>query len=360
MPLWLADDLYVMTAAESGPDCCLPQDSGVPWYDDADRNPVLQEGQLQETCGRSLLSKKMNITLMRRCDLEMPHNVPQLLSDHGHKVEAKPDSALPSSSRTPLSPSSSSSSSSSSATPFTIAMTTCRRLRHFLEVAKRIESFVHSFSASLVTEVVVVDDGSSTADRMDMLHAFPEFTFVLKSSRSQGHAASLNMIVRHVSSRFFMYLEDDWLLLPAPFLAPSLLAAVTPSLDKHSHQRQQHPQPHQPAEAEVLLRQLVRLSIQVIHASLELHNQSSVDREPIAQVYLNDQRSRLCAVGLVDSGIDCGDQVNCQCPEEDMGKGGWAREARGAEGGAAHSIPFSLHEFGLLYEVSILRHGCIF
>ena len=235
---------------------------------------------------------------------------------------------------------------------FTIAMTTCRRLNHFISVARNVNDIVFSYSHIFVIEILVVDDGSSLEDREAMLRTFPSFVFVFKSEQSRGHASSLNMIMRHVDTRFFLYLEDDWQLLRDPVLS-SVLRAATVS-----------PPPPTP---QLLLQELIRLSIHVIQDSLRYRNASYV-HEPVAQVFLNDQRQRRCALGKVHVDTDtCEGRMFCRhCDVKDIGRGGWRREAvpgpgpasasvPGARGEAelekAVTIPYSLHEFGVLYEV---------
>ncbi|CAN0322233.1 unnamed protein product, partial [Scytosiphon promiscuus] len=72
----------------------------------------------------------------------------------------------------------------------TLAITTCKRLRAFLGTAEGLQALLGrlpqeaaegiSTEAPRVCQVVIVDDGSSPADRSVMLSAFPRFTYVFK------------------------------------------------------------------------------------------------------------------------------------------------------------------------------------
>ena len=326
VPLWLENDNYFLVGS---PDTCPRSDS----LNDYRNFEQEWERKIELSCEKSVLSKLLNVTMLHPCDIEMVRNGTifrpegedfSRAKEQKHRSEGHVDQSL---SQTPI--------------PFTIAMTTCRRLGHFLSVAKHIESFVYSFSESFVTEVMVVDDGSPDADRLSMLRAFPNFTFIFKSIQSRGHAASLNMIMKHVTTRFFLYLEDDWKLLREPILSPPLLKGV---IDKHNGNA-----------PELILQRLIRISIQIIEDSLKYRNESHV-HEPITQVFLNDQRTSPCAMGLVSSDIDCGNLTSCQCDAGEIGYGGWPREAvvhKYSKGNKTlMTIPYSLHEFGLRYEVN--------
>ena len=217
-----------------------------------------------------------------------------------------------------------------------IAMTTCRRLSHFLAVAEQIVDMVTSFSSTYLMEVVVVDDGSSDSDRAAMLSANPAFSFIFKSEDNRGHANSLNIIMRHVSTRYVLYLEDDWKLLSDPFLSPPLKSVVMKSGNVNQNSSGQ-------LDSKNLLQFLIRMSIRIIDDSISANS----DVEPIAQVFLNDQVSRACAVG------NLGWSTPNQCERELVGRGGWHREATVAsiQPQDSFKIPYCLHEFGLSGEV---------
>ncbi|CAN0234691.1 unnamed protein product [Ectocarpus fasciculatus] len=85
-------------------------------------------------------------------------------------------------------------------------MTTCRRLPLFLRTMELL--LLHSS-----VQVVVIDDASSSLDRKIMMQRFPSVRFILKDESERGHANSLNILLRNITTRFFFYVEDDWELL---------------------------------------------------------------------------------------------------------------------------------------------------
>ena len=49
--------------------------------------------------------------------------------------------------------------------------------------------------------VIVIDDGSSERDRLDMMREFPNVDFVLKNNEEhRGHAWSMNLLLRLVQT----------------------------------------------------------------------------------------------------------------------------------------------------------------
>ena len=58
-----------------------------------------------------------------------------------------------------------------------------------------------SLPGGLIREVIVVDDGSSAADRSAMLARYPRFTFVFKPAHDRGHAKSLNILINLVKTK---------------------------------------------------------------------------------------------------------------------------------------------------------------
>ena len=87
----------------------------------------------------------------------------------------------------------------------------------------------------LVKEVIVVDDDSSDLDRYEkqynhsfihlsynrgdeyaftyrtkMMERNPTFKFIFKTNDEKGHAQSMNILMDHVSTKYFVYIEDDW------------------------------------------------------------------------------------------------------------------------------------------------------
>ena len=114
-------------------------------------------------------------------------------------------------------------------------MTSCRRFELFNDTLSRLlqvyglprscqrktsAKFHHGYAGvnrrSSLCHVVVVDDGSSVADRASMLTLFGdavEFVFKPPGAAHAGHAHSLNMLLNMAHARgaeYFLYLEDDW------------------------------------------------------------------------------------------------------------------------------------------------------
>ncbi|CAN0166969.1 unnamed protein product, partial [Hapterophycus canaliculatus] len=103
----------------------------------------------------------------------------------------------------------------------TLAITTCKRLRAFMGTAEGLQALLGhlpqgaSEGASArdprVCQVLVVDDGSSPADRSVMVSAFPRFTYVFKGPEDiKGHAGSMNLVLTLTKHRYLLYVEDDW------------------------------------------------------------------------------------------------------------------------------------------------------
>lgn len=351
-PAWLLDDAYFLSTAPRPP----PGPGMARFFDENHNSEVSRLGGGGGgggdfiSCSTSRLARVMNLTATHPEDIESSRDGSNVRTDSTPLTEESP---VPRESQGGGGGDGDGDGDGKEGGEhaFTIAMTTCRRLGHFLSVAKHVESFVFSYSDTLVTEVVVVDDGSSAQDRMDMLRIFPAFTFLFKSSGSRGHAASLNAIMRLVTSRFFLYLEDDWQLFTSPFLTSELLSAAT-GLSK---QLPPHRRETAIVGADRLLHQLVGLSIRVIEGSLRPSNTSSLP-EPVAQVFLNDQRSRVCAVGRVTPAVECSeeDHASCFCDVRDLGLGGWPRTAQSRRSEDATIIPYSLHEFGIYFEVIVM------
>lgn len=83
-------------------------------------------------------------------------------------------------------------------------MTTCQRLSYFHKTVKAF--FEHCQDADEICRVIVSDDRSSEADRLDMLAKYPDFEFVWHNC---GHPTSLNKLFQMVDTEFFFHLEDD-------------------------------------------------------------------------------------------------------------------------------------------------------
>lgn len=103
----------------------------------------------------------------------------------------------------------------------TLSITTCRRLDLF---AGTVCSFLNACTdVELVDRFLCVDDGSSEDDRAEMRRLFPFFEFVFKGPSDKGHARSMNVIRRAVTTPFLVHLEDDWhFFARRPYVGPAL------------------------------------------------------------------------------------------------------------------------------------------
>ena len=94
----------------------------------------------------------------------------------------------------------------------TIGMTTCKRLSLFTRTMNallpalgyphpehgiQLYGIIHSF--------LVVDDQSTAMDRVYMLTHYPHLMYIFKDKGSVGHAASLNILMRMVHTRYYKY-----------------------------------------------------------------------------------------------------------------------------------------------------------
>ena len=86
---------------------------------------------------------------------------------------------------------------------------------------KRLHSFIPCFRSFLencldreqyIKEYLVVDDGSSPADRAAMRRAFPPERFPLVGFvfHNKGHPTSINTLLGHVTTPLWLAWEDDW------------------------------------------------------------------------------------------------------------------------------------------------------
>ena len=169
----------------------------------------------------------------------------------------------------------------------TIGLTTCKRLSHFrltMQGLARVLPAMHS----MVHRVIVVDDASSEDDRLAMAREWPDVDFFHKAPQFKGHAESMNILLRLVNTRYFLYLEDDWLALPG-----------TQQSD-------------------------------ILDDPLAVMEHAERIGEPLVQVLLNDQASRGCAYAVPDT-----------C-EGFIGRAGWPRQT-------LSSVPYRLHEFGTVH-----------
>ena len=266
-----------------------------------------------------------------------------------------------------------------------------------------------------VKEVVIVDDSSSDADRAEMLRLYGDFTFVMKAHSQRGHASSLNMLMAHVKTRYFIYLEDDWKLLPIPYVAKDLFRAFKGFSGAFSRQTGDHDALDgallPPVSSGIHISYFgigVLAGISIMKQSLLTeHTVSDCDanadistranahsgasgtkqmhsrgfKEPIAQVLFNDQVSDCTARGFVyyppthplyqryhckksgsltADGMDGVDDMlwNIGYANPEVGFGGWARTVgvklrTDSRSMSDVDIPYSIHEFGLASNVEV-------
>ncbi|KAH9094225.1 hypothetical protein Ae201684P_016837 [Aphanomyces euteiches] len=87
----------------------------------------------------------------------------------------------------------------------TVVVTTCKRLDLFMATMRSFQPYVGRVKICMV---LVIDDHSTSQDRDAMKQAFPELSFIY--SRRKGHAHSMNLLLDLVTTRYVLYLEDDW------------------------------------------------------------------------------------------------------------------------------------------------------
>lgn len=235
----------------------------------------------------------------------------------------------------------------------TIVITTCRRLKFFLVTAEALAAaFGGTFTGTEVQEVIVIDDSSSMEDRLVMLEKYPDFTFVLKSSGAVGHAHSLNIMTRIVTSRYLIYLEDDWKYHAIPIFSNSFAPGIFKYVDSSGGDSH-----------DFSLIWLVRSMVDIISKSTlpaEIDVETIV--EPIAQILFNDQGQSECARGLLS--VSHGDNASPihhkdVCRISLVGQSGWRRiisipfEHARAESNEVVMLEYMVHEFGLAGGMSV-------
>ncbi len=90
----------------------------------------------------------------------------------------------------------------------TVTITTCKRLDLFIPT---MNSFFNCCKdLDLIKEIIVVDDNSSEEDRKVMRETFPFISYYMKNEKEKGHALSMNILQKKVTSKYQFHLEDDW------------------------------------------------------------------------------------------------------------------------------------------------------
>ncbi|DAZ94619.1 TPA: hypothetical protein N0F65_010558 [Lagenidium giganteum] len=92
----------------------------------------------------------------------------------------------------------------------TLIVTTCKRLALFIRTITSLNRALPRGIHGTFCKVLVIDDNSDVTDRQTMKEQYPSFQFVWKAVDDRGHAKSLNLALSRVTSRYVLYLEDDW------------------------------------------------------------------------------------------------------------------------------------------------------
>lgn len=138
--------------------------------------------------------------------------------------------------------------------------------------------------------------------------------------------------------RYLLYLEDDWLFMQKPIVSSAFGAAVERvRSDEQKRSDTLSEKEEKDASGATSLGNLVALVL----SGLEVLRSSHVDNDAqeVHQVLFNEQSQRLCAIG----------KQGCDVNGNALEMGGWpavTSSGGGAHGG--HSIPYHLHEFGLM------------
>lgn len=168
----------------------------------------------------------------------------------------------------------------------TLAITTSGKLELFYNLIRKFPV------TDLICEVMVFDYLSSAEEKATMIKEFPQINFLFIAEQGKGHAQALNKMMRLAKTSYLLYLNDSW----------------------------------EPLEG----------SVEKIKRAYLLMEAAGTLGMPIAQVLMNEQSARSCALGL--------DIVECQ-NNEAYGKAGWSRTLTVGDS----SFEFLEHEFGVQY-----------
>jgi len=209
----------------------------------------------------------------------------------------------------------------------------------------------------LIAAVLVVDDSSSAIDRQAMMDIYPSFTYIYKSMTDTGHASSLNILIRLIRTRYFIYLEDDWVINSDPSLTMS--STYSQSILDIEEQILRYVDKGREGYSVAVTGYAVLVSslgvlgyvgdVVIPHPLGADHDDIVINikhvnpsREDVHQVLFNEQGSRDCAQGHDD------------CDVAALGQGGWHRDVCQSydttpfNDTAYTCIPYSLHEFGYI------------
>ncbi len=96
----------------------------------------------------------------------------------------------------------------------TLLTTTCKRFDLFQKtvnsfIACCLDPFRHD-SRIRIKEWIVIDDNSTEHERESMQEKYPFMRFIFKTPAQKGHARSLNLALRQITTPYVFLLEDDW------------------------------------------------------------------------------------------------------------------------------------------------------
>jgi tetratricopeptide (TPR) repeat protein len=168
----------------------------------------------------------------------------------------------------------------------TLAIVTSGKLELFYNLVQKLSSSIE------VCEVLVFDSFSPESSRTRMVSDFPQFNFVFIPEQDRGHAKTLNKMLKLAKSSYLLYLDDTW-------------------------------EPLGNAD------ERIKRALLLMEAGMAL-------RMPIAQVLMNEQSARSCALGI--------SLTECRS-NEFYGQAGWPRTV--TVGNA--SFEYLEHEFGVQY-----------
>lgn len=251
----------------------------------------------------------------------------------------------------------------------TIGILTCKRISKFLETAKALFKAFGNIPNKFIADILVVDDGSSVEDRLKMLQEFPEFTFIFKSENERGHANSFNKLIKMIKTRYFIYLEDDWVI-------QDLISHQTNPLTEVIQQLHQVYESSSDNQSDTVVSTFIShlpyysifmtcLSILGFEGSIDFNDldshtnrlvfhiqrRSTADDnskyEKVHQILFNEQSSRSCA------------QIRPDCDVNTIGKGGWSRYLQismdSNNVSASFNLPYAIHEFGLISGINLYQ-----
>jgi len=89
----------------------------------------------------------------------------------------------------------------------TLVVCTCKRLDYFRRTIASLRANLLDLSA--VAHRWIIDDNSSSQDRLRMSAESPDFEFTFKEPENAGHGRSLNLLLRNVPTTYALYWEDD-------------------------------------------------------------------------------------------------------------------------------------------------------